>query len=110
MQELVSLDNTMPDKRATNGGARPGAGRPPEGTEAFYARLSIDTRRMLERFAKAEGIPRRQRKRYWDEVFQKLLSKVKVPEPAYLGLVAKPPEPQTTWPTAEELTRNLPRQ
>lgn len=77
----------MPKKRKRkNGGARPGAGRPPNSSEFFGARISRDTRVKLDRYARQAGITKEKSKPFWDRVFSGLLGKVDLQEPEYLTL------------------------
>lgn len=73
-------------RKRKNGGARPGAGRPPTNNEYLWARISRDTRVKLDRFARQSGIKQGMRVAFWDKVFQGLLGKVDLAEPEYLTL------------------------
>lgn len=75
--------------RKQNGGARPGAGRPPNDSEEYHIRLGRNTRVLLDRFAKTVGLQRRAKSQFWDEIISRLLQDVNCPEPEYQQLIRK---------------------
>lgn len=74
------------DKRGKNGGARPGAGRPPNDSERIWGQISRSTRVSLDRYARQIGISKSERRVYWEKIFTALLGKVELQEPEYLTL------------------------
>lgn len=75
------------DGRASNGGARQGAGRKRQSSEQFSITLHHDIRAKLDRFAAEHGIPPRTKgSGWWNYIIKTLIDAVETKEPEYLTL------------------------
>jgi hypothetical protein len=77
------MPESAPSKR---GGARPGAGRPPQATVRIFATVKRSTAATLERMAKAKGLTRKRTTPFYGSVIDDIASLVTTEEPEYLKL------------------------